>query len=84
MFLKINNKTIDKNIAEISILSAGTKIIATIEQKAPIKKGILFFKLLYCSIQSTTKSAVKENSKPAVLKSILDPTIEPKVEPTNQ
>lgn len=71
-------------IETTNILSLGTNTREKEEATIPKIKGVEFFKLLYCSIQSTTKRAVKENSNPAVLNSIFEPTIAPNVEPTNQ
>ena len=65
-------------------MSLGTKQSAEIDALAPIINGTIFLKFLYCSIHRTTKRAVNENSKPAVLNLIFEPTIAPSVEPTNQ
>ena len=80
--MNIKNNAI--RIEIISILSLGTSINAVIDATNPIIKGTIFWRFLYCSIQSTTKSAVSENSKPAVSNFILEPTIAPRVEPANQ
>jgi len=84
LFLKLNSSSKATTIEVTNILSLGTTTKATTEATEPIIKGALFCKFLYCSIQSTTNNAVKENSKPAVSKAILLPTIAPRVEPINQ
>lgn len=82
--MKLNINTKDKSIETTNILSLGIKIRAKIEETNAIKKGKIFCRFLYCSIHNTTKSAVKENSKPSILNLILVPIIAPKVEPISQ
>ena len=82
--MKLNSNNNAIIIETINILSLGTKQSAKIDDIKPIIKGVIFCKFLYCSMQRTTKSAVKENSKPAVLNFILEPTIAPRVEPKSQ